>query len=158
MGDIDDYDFSTADAGSSTVYNMEAGQIRKGGYIVIKGKPCKVVDVSTSKTGKHGHAKCNFTAVDIFTGKKCEDIVPSSHNTHVPNVSRKDYTLVDISDDGFCSLMDDSGETREDVKLPDIPEGFARQIRDAFDDGKSLIISVLAAMDHEQIIAMKEES
>lgn len=24
--------------------------------------------MSTSKTGKHGHAKCAFVAVDIFTG------------------------------------------------------------------------------------------
>lgn len=34
--------------------------------------PCpapQVVDVSTSKTGKHGHAKCAFVAVDIFTGE-----------------------------------------------------------------------------------------
>lgn len=38
-------------------------------HICIKGHPCKVTDVSTSKTGKHGHAKCNFTAIDIFTGK-----------------------------------------------------------------------------------------
>jgi translation initiation factor 5A len=51
--------------------------------MVIKGRPCKIVDVSTSKTGKHGHAKCNFVGVDIFTGKKYEDMTPSSHNMDV---------------------------------------------------------------------------
>uniref|UniRef100_M4CUU7 Translation initiation factor 5A-like N-terminal domain-containing protein n=1 Tax=Brassica campestris TaxID=3711 RepID=M4CUU7_BRACM len=30
-------------------YSQEAGTIRKNGYIVIKGRPCKVVEASTSK-------------------------------------------------------------------------------------------------------------
>ena len=72
MGDDDAETFESADAGSSHTYPMEGGQIRKGGYIMIKGNPCKVSDVSTSKTGKHGHAKCHFVAIDIFTGKKME--------------------------------------------------------------------------------------
>ena len=157
MTELNDYDFAVGDAGASHVYPMEAGQIRKGGYICIKGRPCKVSDVSTSKTGKHGHAKCNFTAIDIFTNKKLEDIIPSTHNTNVPHVTRKEYGLVDISADDFCSLMEEDGSVREDIKLPEIPEGFAREIREAFEAGKSLSVSVMSAIGHEQIVAMKEE-
>ena len=38
MGDLDDYDFSTGDAGASNVYNMEAGQIRVGGWGKLRQK------------------------------------------------------------------------------------------------------------------------
>ena len=66
----EDETFESQDSGASTSYPIEAGQIRKGGFIMIKGRPCKVSDVTSSKTGKHGHAKCHFVAIDIFTGKK----------------------------------------------------------------------------------------
>ena len=72
---------------------MQAGLIRKGGFMCIKGRPCKVLDVSTSKTGKHGHAKCHFVGADIFTNRKMEELVPSSHNLEVPHVNRRDFTL-----------------------------------------------------------------
>ncbi|RLN48106.1 hypothetical protein BBJ29_007065 [Phytophthora kernoviae] len=157
MADEQDFEFHSTDAGASETYPSEAGQIRKGGFIMIKGHPCKVVNVSTSKTGKHGHAKCNFTALDIFTNKKYEDIVPSTHTTSVPFVSRAEFTLLDITDDDFCSLMDDSGDTREDIKLPTIPDNFAEEIRADFDDGKQLVLTVLKACGTEQIIAKKED-
>merc|ERR1712146_96242 len=108
----------TTDAGASTTYPLEAGQIRKGGHIMIKGNPCKVIDVSTSKTGKHGHAKCHFVAQDIFTGKKMEDLVPASHTTSIPFVKKIELQCIGVDDDGFLSLMDDAGNQREDLKLP----------------------------------------
>ena len=150
--------FENADAGASEVIPMEAGQIRKGGYIVIKNRPCKVVSVSTSKTGKHGHAKCNFVATDIFTGKKLEDIVPSTHGTTVPNVFRSEYTLLDITDEDYLSLMDEGGETREDLKMPERPEELVKSIREGFDAGDSLILAVVKAMGEEHVMACKKDT
>jgi translation initiation factor 5A len=54
--------------------------------------------------------------------------------------------------------MDEEGNCREDVRLPDYPDNFAREIQQAFESGKSLIVSVMSAMGHDQIIAMKEEA
>eukprot|EP01041_Mallomonas_annulata_P002818 gene2818-5540_t len=162
MGDteakFDDYDFEGGDAGASFSVPCEAGQIRVGKYMIMNDRPVKISAVSTSKTGKHGSAKCNFAGYDIFNGKKIEDMQPSSNTVQVPNVIRKEYTLLDISPDDYCSLMDENGNTREDLKLPDYPDNFNREIRKAFEDGKSLMISVLGACGIEQIVAMKDEA
>merc|ERR1712054_484376 len=110
----------TADAGASLVVSTEAGQIRKGGYIMIKGKACKVRDVSTSKTGKHGHAKCKFSAACIFTGSTCEELCPSTHSIDVPVVKKTDWMIQGIQDDTYVLLMDDDGNMREDLQFPNV--------------------------------------
>ena len=74
--------------------------------------------VSTSKTRKHGHAKCHFFASDIFNGKKLEDIVSYSHNFDVHHVNPTDFQLTDKSRDGFVSLLDNNGNTTDDIKIP----------------------------------------
>ena len=111
MGDEADETFETTDAGSSHTYPMEAGQIRKGGFIMIKGNPCKVSDVTSSKTGKHGHAKCHFVAIDIFNGKKMEDLVPAGHTTNVPFVTKVEYQCIDVDDDDFVTVLTSDGDT-----------------------------------------------
>jgi translation initiation factor 5A len=159
MADDHDVHFESADAGASLTYPQQAGTIRKNGFIVIKNRPCKVVDVSTSKTGKHGHAKCHFVALDIFTGKKLEDLQPSSHNSDVPNVSRQEFSVLDISEDGFVSLMDADGNTKDDLKLPggtDEAEKLADTIQAEFAAGKELTVVVLKAMGDEAISQLKQ--
>ncbi|MFS8025958.1 putative ribosomal protein L2, domain 2 [Helianthus anomalus] len=104
---------------------------------------CTVVEVSTSKTGKHDHAKCHFVAIDILNEKKLEDIVPSSHNCDVPHVSRTDYQLIDISEDRFVSLLTKNGNTKDDLKLP---TDDALLTQDGFAKGKDLVASVMSAM------------
>ena len=115
----DQVDFQQAESGASNSFPQQCSSLRKNGFVLIKERPCKIVEMSTSKTGKHGHAKVHLVGIDIFTGKKYEDICPSTHNMMVPVVNRKEYALMDISDDGFVSLLDeDKNETRDDIKLP----------------------------------------
>ena len=42
MSDHEVETFESTDAGASKTVPMQAGSVRKGGYIVIKGKACKV--------------------------------------------------------------------------------------------------------------------
>ncbi|KAI0270740.1 eukaryotic translation initiation factor 5A-2 [Gloeopeniophorella convolvens] len=145
--------FEQANAGASATFPMQCSALRKNGHVVIKGRPCKIVEMSTSKTGKHGHAKVHLVAIDIFTGKKLEDICPSTHNMDVPNVHRNEYQLVNIDDD-FLNLMSADGTSKDDVKVPEGDLG--KQIQTDFDDGKDLLVTIVSAMGEEQAISVKE--
>jgi hypothetical protein len=41
-----------ADAGASLVKPVKAGDLKKGSHVVIKGFPCKVIEVTTSKVSR----------------------------------------------------------------------------------------------------------
>lgn len=151
-----DEDFTCGDSGASDTYPQQCSALRKNGFVMLKNRPCKIVEMSTSKTGKHGHAKVHLVGIDIFTQKKYEDICPSTHNMDVPNVSRKDYQLIDIQD-GYLSLMADSGDVRDDLKLPDNDLG--KDIQTKVDAGCcELTVSVLKAIGEETVIAIKNVS
>jgi translation initiation factor 5A len=155
MADEVQEEFQSAESGASLSYPMQCSALRKGGFVVIKGRPCKIVDMSTSKTGKHGHAKVNLVAIDIFTNKKYEDLSPSTHNMEVPNVSRKEFSLLDIDEeDGFLSLMTPAGETKEDVKMPEGELG--QKMKADFDEGKDLLVTIMSAMGEEMAVSYKE--
>ncbi|QSZ34013.1 hypothetical protein DSL72_005593 [Monilinia vaccinii-corymbosi] len=149
-----EHTFDSADAGASATYPMQCSALRKNGFVVIKNRPCKIVDMSTSKTGKHGHAKVHMVAIDIFTQKKLEELCPSTHNMDVPNVSRVEYQLLDITDDDFLSLMSENGDLKDDVKLPDGEVG--QKIRGLFESDKETNVIVLTAMGEQLAIDGKE--
>ena len=75
-------------------------------------------------------------------GKKLEDICPSTHNMECPIVKRTEYQLIDIDEEGYCSLMDDSGETRDDLKP--IDPDLEKEIRDKVENGEDALVCVLA--------------
>ena len=153
-----DTTIATAGAGAALTEPIRAGEIKKGMTVMLKGKPCKVIEVTTSKTGKHGHAKANITGLDIFTGKKYMDISPTSHNMTKPVVKTANWTLTDIQHSGELSLMDDGGNQKEDMNLP-ADVDLAAQIKDNFAKcnaaGIELYLTITSAMGIEQITAYK---
>jgi len=147
-----DLDFTTGESGASATYPMQCSALRKNGFVVLKGRPCKIVEMSTSKTGKHGHAKVNLVGIDIFTNKKYEDMCPSTHNMDVPNIKRCDYQVVNIAE-GYMSLMNDNGDIREDLRVPDNEIG--KEIEAKFNNSEEFMVTVICAMGEECAIATK---
>ncbi|XP_035465652.1 eukaryotic translation initiation factor 5A-1 [Scophthalmus maximus] len=149
---MDDHEFSTGSSGASKTFPMQCSSLRKNGYVMLKGNPCKIVDMSTSKTGKHGHAKVHLVGIDIFTQKKYEDICPSTHNMDVPRVNRLEYQVIGLLD-GFLSLMNENGDTRDDLKVPDNELG--KEIETKVEAGDDILVTVLSCLEHEHVIGLK---
>jgi len=154
-----DYEFQNVDAGSAGIEKVSAGSLKKGDLVMIKGNPCKVVSFSTAKVGKHGSAKAMVTGIDIFTSNKHESTFGSGDMIDAPLVKKNEYTLVNIEDDGFVHLMNDAGDIKEDLKLPedDWLKDEAARIRRIFEEGKKeCLVQVVAAMGKEKIIGVRE--
>jgi len=166
MGDEDEPTFESTESGASHTYPQQAGEIRKGSYLMIKGNPCKCVEVSTSKTGKHGHAKAHIVAIDIFSGKKMEDLCPTSHNLDIPFVKKIEYQVLSADkDSGEVSLLTESGDTKDDLNLPtfvaigeptDEDKKVAAELVDEMDKGEKTVMAIVqAAIGKEKIVGVK---
>ena len=150
----DEFDTGATGAEASLTVSQQAGTVRKGGYIMLKGNPCKVVDVATFQPGKHGKTKCHFVGTHMFTSRKFEELITSGHNAAIPVVTRTEYVCVSISADGFCTLMETKVPfgTRSDLKLPDEKPELTARIRALFAEEKEFSVIVLGACNQEMIM------
>ena len=148
-------EFEQCGSGASLSYPMQCSALRKNGHVLLKSRPCKIVEMSTSKTGKHGHAKVHMVGIDIFTGKKYEDICPSTHNMDVPNVTREEFEVIDIDTEGYISMIDTVGTVREDLQIPDdvMP---IKDVRDMVNSAGATVV-VVASMGEERVIKVENK-
>ncbi len=93
--------------------------LKPGRYVIIDGIPCKVVDVQTSKPGKHGSAKARVTAIGIFNGEKKQLLKPVDAEVHIPIVEKRvGQILADMGNQWQVMDM----ETYETFEAPKNPE------------------------------------
>jgi len=139
---------------SNNIYPQQCSALRKNEYVVVDGFPCKIVELTSSKTGKHGHAKVMLVGIDIFTGKKYVLTVASSHNVDVPVIHREDCQVIGLEDD-YCTVLMDNGMQR-DVKINrEVDEELYDRIKNMIDNNKECIVSIVKAMKHEQVMSIK---
>jgi translation initiation factor 5A len=154
-------DVHHADAGSQEMTTIPVNKLKKGGYVLIEGRPCKVVDITKSKTGKHGHAKAGIAGSDLFTGRRYETHLPTSHEIEVPFVDRSDYALINI-DDNQVQLLTLEGTLREDVTLP--PEGDENRekvinlFKEVGDSNDQVIVTVITSNGESLIVDAKRSA
>ncbi|MCD6341231.1 MAG: translation initiation factor IF-5A [Desulfurococcales archaeon] len=100
----------------STMY-AELGSLKPGSFIVIDGEPCRIVEMSKAKTGKHGSAKAHIVAIGIFSGSKKTLVAPVDQRIEVPIIDKRTAQVIAITGDTL-QLMDlETYETFE-VDMP----------------------------------------
>jgi len=149
-----EFEVNTGASGAAQYNFVQTSTLKKGLYVLIKDQPCKIDNISTSKPGKHGSAKCLIVAKNIFTDKKIEMISQAHAQEKAPIVTRAQYQLNNI-DNGYLALMDDDAEVREDMAVPDNELG--EGIQEAFDAGHDLILTMISAMGEDKVIAMEHD-
>lgn len=106
---------------------IEATEMRTNTFLLLDGVTHQVKKFDVSKTGKHGHAKVRFEAVNIVTGKKKVQVVPGHDRFEVPMITKHRAQVLSVQ--GTVATLMDS-ETFENLDL-EIPE----DIRDAVVSG-----------------------
>lgn len=82
---------------------------------MIDGEPCRIVDLTKSKPGKHGSAKARVVAIGIFDGGKRSFVKPVDANVEVPMIDKRSGQVFSITSTGV-QIMD--LETYEYVDAP----------------------------------------
>lgn len=68
---------------------VDVGSLRVGGYMIVDGEPCRIVDITKSKPGKHGSAKARIVAIGVFDGVKKSIVKPVDANAEVPIIDKR---------------------------------------------------------------------
>lgn len=137
----------------SNITILSFNTLRKGDYINIDGRPCKIINYTISSPGKHGSAKANITAIDIFTDKKKPFVCGTTDNLEVPIVVKKNYTVLNIDSDGFLSLMSSNAETRNDIRIKDQDyiQDLLNKFNEATEQDKNLVVTIISAMSEDKV-------
>lgn len=108
-----------------TWQDQEVRELKENKYILIDEEPCKIVEITTSKPGKHGEAKARIVAIGVFDGQKRSVVYPTKHKVRVPIIEKKTAQVLSISQNEAL-FMD--METYEQFNL-EIPEEFRDKIK-----------------------------
>ncbi|MFQ6074062.1 MAG: translation initiation factor IF-5A [Candidatus Bathyarchaeia archaeon] len=68
---------------------VELGSLKVGSYVMVEDEPCRIVNYTKSKPGKHGSAKARVVAIGIFDGVKRSFVKPVNSQVEVPIIEKR---------------------------------------------------------------------
>lgn len=110
----------------SDVKLIDANSLKVGGYLIIDGVAFVAKRIDTSKTGKHGHAKCRIEASGLVNNEK-KIIIKTAHDKiEVPIVEKKTAQVLSVAADK-ANVMDSETFETFDLKIPEELSGKVKE-------------------------------
>ena len=100
---------------------VDVGELRVGGYMMIDGEPCRIVDIAKSKPGKHGAAKARIVAIGVFDNQKRQYVKPVDAGAEVPIIDKRAGQVFAVNPTGI-QIMDLETYEYLDAPFPDEAE------------------------------------
>jgi translation initiation factor 5A len=95
-----------------------AKELKIGRYVLIDDIPCRVVEIESSKPGKHGSAKMRITAIGIFEGQKKTLLSPGDADVESPIIERRNVQIMSVSGKSV-QVMDQQTYEIYQIEVPD---------------------------------------
>ena len=155
-------DFDNGDSNASKTIPINVKNVKKGSTILMNGKnACKVIDIFFHKDSKHGHSKATITGVDIFTGRKFQEVCQGHCNKEEIVISREEYYFIELDSENNLTLMDKKGNLSVGISLKEENEDeeeIIKKIRKLQEENSVIIVSVIKALDNEKVESVKEST
>ncbi|MCD6455666.1 MAG: translation initiation factor IF-5A [Methanophagales archaeon] len=100
----------------------EARTLKEGRYVLIDEEPCTIVNITTSKPGKHGAAKARIEGIGIFDSQKRTAVQPVTAKLYVPVIERRSGQVLSVSGD-MAQIMDMGDYSTVEIEIPEALQG-----------------------------------
>jgi len=97
--------FNRNNVGERMTRPIDVGSLRVGGYMIIDNEPCRIVDITKSKPGKHGSAKARIVAIGVFDSQKRQFVKPVDSNAEIPIIDKRPGQVFAVNPNGV-QIMD----------------------------------------------------
>ena len=94
------------------------GTLKAGSYIIIEDVPCRILDYTKSKPGKHGSAKARIVALGVFDKSKRTLVKPVNAQVEVPLIDKRSGQVIALLPTGV-QIMDLESYEIFEAPLPD---------------------------------------
>ncbi len=96
--------------------------LKKGHFVLIDNVPCRVVSVSSAKSGKHGASKTRIEGIGLLDNRRRSIVKPSGDTVDVPIINKKKAQVLALVGER-AQLMDLSDYSMFELEIPEELKG-----------------------------------